>query len=344
MKFAQLFGISCPSQASCVAVGQYDRTSNGEVVAFGESWNGTTWRLLAPVPLPSGAGSATLLGISCPMVGQCVAVGSYTREADSRVLPLVVGWNGHAWTSIASSDPGTPYSQLDGVSCKSISSCEAVGVKVASVSSGLGVPLAEALSGASASVQSVPPPPQNAGSALHGVDCDPSLACVAVGNWDQGHGEMPLSYRLPAGGTWTIMHNPNAGDGAGEDDLFGVSCPSFTSCLAAGALQVSNEMPLAQLLSGTTWSDTSPHSPSQAAFKAISCSMSNACTAVGDRVTSTQTLTLAERWDGSHWLTQSTPSPGTDNVLYGTACPTVNTCLAVGTIASSHTVLAEIYS
>jgi hypothetical protein len=43
-------------------------------------------------------------------------------------------------------------------------------------------------------------------------------------------------------------------------------------------------------------------------------------------------------------LTQSTPSPGTDNILYGTACPTVNTCIAVGTIASNHSVLAEIYS
>ena len=68
------------------------------------------------------------------------------------------------------------------------------------------------------------------------------------------------------------------------------------------------------------------------------------CTAVGYRVTSTQTLTLAERWNGTTWTTQSTPSPSTDNILYGTACPTANTCIAVGTIANTHTPLAEIYS
>ena len=348
MKFAQLFGTSCASVNWCVAVGQYDRNSDGAVVAFGEFWDGSSWRILPRVPLQAGAGSATLLGVSCPLVGQCVAVGSYTRPADGRVLPLVVSWNGRAWTWIASffGDPGTQIWQLDGVSCTSISSCEAVGFSIHSTASGLGVPLAERISGASATVESVPAPPQNAGSALHSVSCDPSLDCVAVGNWDQGHGEMALSYRLPAGGTWTMMHNPNAGTDtpAAEDDLFGISCLSFTSCLAVGAMQLSTETPLAQRLSATTWSDVSPGHPGHAAFKAVSCPQTNACAAVGYRTTSTQTLTLAERWNGTAWSTQTTPSPSTDNILYGTACPTINTCIAVGTIADTHSPLAEIYS
>jgi hypothetical protein len=344
MKFAQLFSTSCPDVNSCVAVGQFDRSSDGAVVAFGEAWNGSGWRILPRVPLPAGAGNATLLGVSCPLAGQCVAVGSYTRVADSHVLPLAVGWNGHAWTLISSAGPSASYSQLDGVWCKSISSCETVGFSIPSAASGVSVPLVEQLSDGTTIVLRVPSPPQNAGSALHGVSCDPSLNCVAVGNSDQGHGEMALSYRLPASGTWTIMNNPNAGEGAGEDDLFGVSCLTFTSCIAAGAQQVSNETPLAQRLSATTWTDVTPRHPTNAAFKAISCPHANACTAVGYRTTSTQTLTLAERWNGTTWSTQTTPSPGTDNILYGTACPTLNTCIAVGTIANTHTPLAEIYS
>ncbi len=343
MKFAQLFGTSCANVDWCVAVGQYDRSSDGAVVAFGESWDGSSWRILPRVPLPAGAGSATLLGVSCPLVGQCVAVGSYTRQTDSRVLPLAVSWNGRAWTSINAGDPGGAYSQLEGVWCKSISSCETVGFTITSVTSGLNVPLAEQFFDGTTIVQRVPPPPQNTGSALHGVSCDVNLACVAVGNSDQGHGEMALSYRLNAD-TWTMMHNPNAGIGAGEDDLFGVSCLSLTSCIAAGARQFSNETPLAQRLSASTWTDISPGHPAQAALKAISCPMISACTAVGYRSTSTQTLTLAEHWNGTSWTTQTTPNPGTNNTLYATACPTTNTCLAVGTIADAHTPLAEIYS
>ena len=347
MKFAQLFGTSCSSEASCVAVGQYDRSSDGAVVAFGESWDGSSWRILPRVPLPAGAGSATLLGVSCPLLGQCVAVGSYTRLSDSHVLPLIVGWNGRAWTLISwVGDPGAQVSQLEGVWCKSVStsSCETVGFSIPSTASGVSVPLAEELFDTTVVVEHPPPPPQNTGSALHGVSCDPSLECVAVGNWDQGHGEMPLSYRLDTESNWTRMNNPVAGDGAGEDDLFGVSCLTFTSCIAAGAAQLSNETPLAQSLSTTTWTDISPGAPNHAAFKAVSCRQANACTAVGYRTTSTQTLTLAERWNGTRWSTQSTPSPGTDNILFGTACPTVSTCMAVGTIANTHTPLAEIYS
>lgn len=47
-------------------------------------------------------------------------------------------------------------------------------------------------------------------------------------------------------------------------------------------------------------------------------------------------MTLAERWNGSSWKVQPTPSPvrGVDS-LYGVACTTATNCTAVGTYETS---------
>ena len=342
MKSADLFATSCPNANWCVAVGQYDRTSDGRLVPFAEYWNGSAWRILPPVTLPSAAGSATLLAVSCPVVRGCVAVGAYTRSSDGVLVPLLVSWNGSAWGAISAAPVGT-YAQLEGVSCTTIHACEAVGLTFPSGTSGFSVPLAEALTGTSAAVQRVPAPPQNAGSGLHSVSCDASLNCVAVGNRDDGHGEKTLTYHRAAGGAWSTILSPNAGDGAGEDNLFGVSCVHFNSCVAAGVLEFSHETPLGLTFNGI-WTDVSPAAPAGGAFKAISCPTITACTAVGyDAIASTR-ITFAERWDGTRWSHTPTVSPGSDDLLFGVSCPTTQNCMSVGAQPSTHQPLAEIYS
>jgi hypothetical protein len=64
----------------------------------------------------------------------------------------------------------------------------------------------------------------------------------------------------------------------------------------------------------------------------VSCTSASACIAVGDSFnTAGNVVTLAERWDGSSWSVQSTPSPGgTYSFLNGVSCTSASSCTATG--------------
>src|SRR5262245_49246869 len=88
---------------------------------------------------------------------------------------------------------------------------------------------------------------------------------------------------------------------------------------------------------------------------AISCSSAGACTAVGTNVSKAGlNVTLAERWNGSSWTRQATPSPAAAvtapaaPVLQGVSCPSATFCETVGTnslgpIEPQQTVLADVW-
>jgi hypothetical protein len=69
-------------------------------------------------------------------------------------------------------------------------------------------------------------------------------------------------------------------------------------------------------------------------LNAVSCSAATACTAVGGRQTGTGTaiITLAERWNGTAWASEATPtlSGSLGSQLEGVACPSATACTAVG--------------
>ena len=66
----------------------------------------------------------------------------------------------------------------------------------------------------------------------------------------------------------------------------------------------------------------------------VSCSSSTACTAVGRyREGEIDVLTLAERWNGTEWSTQTTPNEDIESyqsVLTGVSCYSATRCVAVG--------------
>jgi hypothetical protein len=65
----------------------------------------------------------------------------------------------------------------------------------------------------------------------------------------------------------------------------------------------------------------------------VACTSANACTAVGAYNTSTNVpLPLAERWNGSSWTVQPTPTPpnATASVLQAVSCTSATACTAVG--------------
>jgi opacity protein-like surface antigen len=115
--------VSCTSGGFCMAVGTF--TSGGNSGLLGESRSGTTWTFQTP-PNVTGNNTEKLNGISCASASSCVAVGSYFDGVNT--VPLAEIWNGSAWSVANPLTPsGASDSEIFGVSCKSSSSCMAVG-------------------------------------------------------------------------------------------------------------------------------------------------------------------------------------------------------------------------
>jgi hypothetical protein len=68
-----LTSVSCIHARACTAAGQAGR--NGDQVPLAEHWNGTRWSVQATADPP--AQLSDLLGVSCPSLATCTAVGVY---------------------------------------------------------------------------------------------------------------------------------------------------------------------------------------------------------------------------------------------------------------------------
>jgi len=192
-----LSSVSCSSTTSCVAVGNYSSTSLSGPFALVEGWNGKKWAYALP-PNPSGACTAgpppyktgctvdsEFLGVSCPSVKACTAVGQYVPFSAGSYPPprsLAENWNGKNWTIESSPNPAgrTKYIQpppLAAVSCSSAKACTAVGQYVNN--SDDYQTLAESWNGTKWVIE--PTPEISTGRILYGVSCK-SSRCTAVGN------------------------------------------------------------------------------------------------------------------------------------------------------------------
>jgi hypothetical protein len=91
---AVLFGVSCTSRTSCVAVGGKGTDKSGTAASL--VWNGTRWSAVG-VPSVGKGFSSDFEGVSCPKTGACVATGHYGKDSASTNTPLAGYWNGKAW-------------------------------------------------------------------------------------------------------------------------------------------------------------------------------------------------------------------------------------------------------
>jgi hypothetical protein len=205
-----LFGVSCASSKSCVAVGSYGN-ADFDVVALGESWNGKTWTASGP-SAPAGALSAALQSVSCVSPTACVAVGWY-MQANGYPVGLAESWNGKKWTDVPLPKSGG-YGELFTVSCISSRYCLATGVADGSAPvNSKGTPSSAVWNGKSWSFKKVPVPPKGGGSTatsmLQGARCLSATDCVAVGQLILGDDEQ-YQYGFSGfwnGKTWKIVAN-----------------------------------------------------------------------------------------------------------------------------------------
>jgi hypothetical protein len=117
--------------------------------------------------------------------------------------------------------------------------------------------------------------------------------------------------------------------------------------VALGAGAVLAVAPSAQAASAPASARPSAGTALEWEFSGVSCTSASACTAVGDFENSLDaTAALVERWNGTAWTVQSTPTPSgaAASYLNGVSCTSASACTAVGqyvTGAGTTATLAE---
>ncbi len=254
--------------------------------------------------------------------------GSFYGEDKTFTTPI--------WSVRPSPNPSTSaelYDQLQGISCVSAESCEAVGAD--RDPGGVYRPLAERWDGKEWSVQSVAGP--GGGGRLKAVSCTSASACMAVG-------EAGLAERWN-GSEWTVSTTSTPSGGT-SPELNSVSCSSGSACTAVGTYVAAGlRVPLVERWNGSAWASESTPSLA-AAFEAtttfesglegVSCSSATNCVAVGyfSGLKGKEEIEagVVESWNVSSWSFTSVPDAPL--VLSSISCPATGECTAVGGLTS----------
>jgi hypothetical protein len=289
--------ISCPSATFCLA-------THGASAAA--SWNGKRWTWAGAVAKTAfenepGGGINVL---SCATKDFCLAIGGRDAKFDQF-------WNGKRWHSAPAL--AIPKGQqvdigIESMSCATARMCLAVGSWTTDNGQGIGGTLAEIWNGSSWRVLGSPGHLQ-INEQFDTVSCFASTGCMTIGTTDGVHQTL-FAARL-TGQHWKVTKLPGdysviwGGEAAGPT----LSCPSATSCVAAGSHAVApfhqplNLADLGLIWNGHTWRIDNPGGPG--GVSAVSCSSSSRCVAIGQP----GTATLAKLWDGHTWKVIKTVNP-----------------------------------
>ena len=338
----ELSAISCSNASDCLAVGsQLDRY--GETVPVAMEWNGSSWSMRSP-GIPAGGRSAALTAVSCAG-GACLALGAYTTDTGS--APLAERWDGSSWTQQAPASPAAMgVTELSAVSCSSVAECMVVGAAVGA--DGLGIPIAEQVSGSTWTPQTLPEPAGTSELELNAISCADASMCMAVG----GSGPLdvagtPLAEQWD-GSTWSATSLPSPGATNFQTTFEAVSCPSAGWCAAVGNAAGVGAQTLAEVWNAGGWAvqPTPGVNAGAGQMSAIACRSASDCTAAGYTDATSpvngqdEQVPIAEGWDGSSWTQQTLASEvGISATLSGVACPADGDCRAAGESTQNGTAI-----
>jgi hypothetical protein len=283
-----LAGVSCATATRCMAVGSYATQSGPELVSHPVSaqMNGTSWTAHSTIPLPAGATTGTLAGVSCTTATDCTAVGSYA--ASEGIGPLAERWNGQAWARETFPNPaGSADTALTAISCPTASQCVAVGYYTALGAPG-GKALAAGWNGTSWRLLNVPlPAAAVGGGALSAISCRSATDCTAGGSYSpKNTDDFSTLAEHWNGRAWAVQPTPNPGSTKVLADVFiAVSCGSAASCVAVGT-EVENgstAYPVAEAWNGQAWTVQQTAAPElrNEGLQGVACVSATTCTAVG---------------------------------------------------------------
>jgi hypothetical protein len=333
--FSEFLAVSCSSALACTAGGT-SSNSSFQTSALAERWNGTGWQI-QPTPSITGSSGAEFDGVSCAASQSCIAAGTSFTQAGDEVM-LAEAWNGTTWSVQAAKPPRAADSDLLAVSCSAPDACFAVGSY--GLINGTGGVLADYWDGSSWQLHFPPKPAGSPAAEYDAVSCTAAAtACTAAGAALTASSRTLGLAAAWQGTDWQTQPTPEPTGAAARTSLDGVSCVSASDCIAAGFFVSNNDMgvPLAERWDGASWQiqpTPNPATLSSGQFYAVSCASASACTGVGYYLNSSgQTVTLAERWNGTDWQIQPTPNPAAavdGSYLNAVSCATPDACAAVG--------------
>ena len=358
---------ACSGHSSPAAPGSADHPASASgaghsaaVVPASLSWSAVR------APLPADAigvsGQYTqLVGVSCPDVGSCVAVGGDRASGAGGYVyqGLIETLSDGTWTPAAV--PGmstkTGVAGLGGVSCPAPGTCVAVG---SVFPAGAPVtPVIETLSGGRwHPVKPTLPDDAVTGASalLNGVSCPAPGTCVATGWYNNKSGHLVGYIDTLSGGTWTAASAPLPKDGApvgysttAATSLAAVACTGVGACVAAGQYRDVHGQTRAFIdtLSGGTWTAAAAPLPGDAAatgqvagLSVISCPALGTCVAGGRyTVRGGQLRYLTETLSDGAWTASALPLPADaaadqkwsqyeSTTIAGLACASAGSCVA----------------
>ncbi|MFC0439997.1 hypothetical protein [Kutzneria buriramensis] len=273
-----------------------------------ESWNGTSWNLMAA---PSPDSSGILRGVSAVSATDAWAVGT-TFASSGPQETLIEHFDGAAWTIVPSPNIGV-NSQLNAVSARAANDVWAVGQDGVNESK----PIIEHWDGAAWTVVQGVAAPSNGIEFLKGVTVAPDGTVWAVGT--VGQALNPEGFRLTAfverftGGGWRSVPVP-ATNPSFSANLNAVSAASANDVWAVGSV---GSQALAEHWNGTAWSivATPAVSGKSIVLKGVKAVGPNDAWFVGDQ----SLATISEQSNGTTTAIVPTPSGSQRGDLSGIA-------------------------
>jgi hypothetical protein len=288
-------GLACPATGNCAAVGSYYAVDTGFSWPYTISELAGSWGAATQVDPPENHSPnpyADLTGVSCPAVGQCVAVGPYNATEHHKPSAMVATESGGSWhqavqISLPQNASRNPHigGELEAVACTGVGSCVAIG-SYTTRSPGRVLPMAAMEShGRWGRARALP---ARAAGLFFSISCLADGECVLVGTngvtaasqraiaVTERHGIWGRSVRIGTSGTGAARPM-----GSGDS----VGCGT-TSCVVIGAGYHGQSLVVS--FTGGKWTRYSVIPPPASAgpkavlgFGRVACTGASACTTVG---------------------------------------------------------------
>jgi len=309
-----LTSISCPTTMTCLTSGSVMNAQQQVVEATNNG--GALWtRRVVPT------GMATVVGVACPTVARCYAIG----DTDTAGIVAVSTDLGATWTAQTLPAGITSANSIacpGGLDCY-VATTGSAGV-VATVDGG-----------------ATPWTAQTVPTSTTTVACASASACFALDSASSAT-SVPFYATTDAGATWVARTSltPVSGWTIG---VAGLACPTSQFCTAVGGVQQSNqEAPLLRITNdgGVTWTTPSFATPPLQSephliwyLSSVTCPSATVCYTRGDG--SVAKISDATTDGGANWTAQSPVdeqlAPGlTGPYPDAVSCPSVTDCFAVG--------------
>ncbi len=329
-----LHAVSCPTGSACQAVGSYENESFAQLT-LGEGLTPPLTETTAATSVSGGGatlngtvnpqgqettyafeyGPTTSYGTTVPVPAATLAAGWKAEKVSRAVTGLHLEETAYHYRLTATNTYGTSYGAD------------------------------QIVNPVTWTVRSAPIPSGAKESRLTGVSCTSTTTCFAAGIYEGStSGELLWGDRL--NGTEWQLGTYITPTGSTASALTGVSCSSATACTAVGRYTSGGkQLTLAEHWNGSTWSiQTSPNpaGASNSTFDQVSCPTSTSCTAVGYYSSGSTYYTLAEQWNGTEWLLETTPDEaGAFNNFSSVSCSSATACTAVGGVITSTAMVAR---